>query len=70
MVVTFRVLSGAEVRRAGGGGASDWSVVRIYPRFRRLIGPSVLVRRAGGGGASDWSVVRIYPRFQRLIGPS
>eukprot|EP00959_Pyramimonas_sp_CCMP1952_P219748 4594536-Pyramimonas_sp.AAC.1 len=38
--------------------ASDWSIVRIYPCFLRLTGPS------------DRSVVRIYPRFLRLTGPS
>eukprot|EP00959_Pyramimonas_sp_CCMP1952_P403048 8445275-Pyramimonas_sp.AAC.3 len=63
---------------------SDWSVVRIYPRFLRLIGPQGVqqVRRRAGGGqksdaeragaplpVSDWSVVRIYPRFMRMIGP-
>eukprot|EP00976_Prorocentrum_cordatum_P051685 1043496-Prorocentrum_minimum.AAC.1 len=37
---------------------SDWSVVRIYPRF-----PASDWSEARALAASDWSVVRIYPRF-------
>eukprot|EP00976_Prorocentrum_cordatum_P068230 1179056-Prorocentrum_minimum.AAC.2 len=63
--------------------ASDWSIVRIYPRLLRPIGPCILwlridirltrsPRRPPRGTrppASDWSIVRIYPRVLHPIGP-
>eukprot|EP00959_Pyramimonas_sp_CCMP1952_P165303 3455553-Pyramimonas_sp.AAC.3 len=66
--------------------ASDWSIVRIYPRRLRLIGPSMSVTgrltrqvrarwlasgaRWGRTPLAGASCDRISPRFLRMIGPS